>query len=578
MRFALVLALLASPAVAQQPPIRMIFDMHVDPVPNGLTLAQKLAVFQTRVGYANWVLDTVAPYGIKVSFLGSGMFMELLVTEGASGNGVALLQRIHAQGGQIGSHAHTEHRAGTLNWPNYTGVPTLPQAIDSWQDNVDWVDQAITLAFAGSPPEPLSAINCVKGSHLPNNEPDFHQLMQQFGFQIRQGGPEEDYYGWYGHHIWNPFRPSSANYMGEDLNGPFVQTTQGSGIGQSGIHHGVFQDMTVPAMKRQFLQLYLNWRQRDRSAAPQKIWTWGWGSHAEDFTPGSSYRGALVEVAPWLELHFANHVEPTTGSDTLLWTTQREAAAAYMNWETANPGVSSFSFDSLAVDWDEYPYLRPVAEELQNFGWTADLALGAGVRAFRLANGADEAVLVWRDSGTSSVDVTGVLDAGARVIGLETGVHYGLNVGAIDVGQEPLLITERDRCTEPVSYCTSTLNSSGVNATIAALGTTSVAANDFALQVSGCPASVSALFFYGPGTKLAPFGDGHLCVKGPVIRLGPLASTSAGGVLTRALDLPSLAQPIVAGSIWNFQGWYRDGAAGGSGFNSSDALNLQFCP
>lgn len=574
---ALAVALAPSASAQVQPPIHFVLDLHPDPIPNSLAPAQKIAEYQSRLADLDWVLDQVEPYGVKISFLATGQFMEILASEGPNGAGAAALRRVYSMGGQIGSHSHSEHRLSALNWPNYTSAASLAQAIDSWQDNVDWVNQALMVAFNGTPPEPLASINCVKGAHLPQNEPDFHTLMASFGFAIRQPGPEEDYYAWYGHHIWNPFRPSSANYMGEDLSAPFVQITQGTTIGRAGIHHGIFQDMTTPAAKRQFLQLYVNWRYRDRHGLPPKVWTWGWGGHPEDYDAGGPERAGLAEMIPWLDLHFAGKVEPT-GSDVMTWSTHRGAAAAYVAWEASNPGVSSFSFDSLSVNWDEYPYLRPVAEEMRDFGWVADLDLGSGVSAFHLRLGADDAVLAWRDTGASTVDLSALLDADARVIGLETGLCYGLNAGPISVAQEPLLVTELERCAEPVAYCDATPNSTGVAAAVELVGSTSVSAGDFALRASGCPPNASALFIYSPAMRQVAFYDGYLCVGPPVTRMGPLGATDAVGVLSRAFDLGSLPLPITAGSVWNFQTWFRDAAAGGAGANLSHALNAVFCP
>jgi len=41
-------------------------------------------------------------------------------------------------------------------------------------------------------------------------------------------------------------------------------------------------------------------------------------------------------------------------------------------------------------------------------------------------------------------------------------------------------------------------------------------------------------------------------------------------------QLPAGGQ-ITSGSTWNFQAWYRDPAAGGAMFNTSDALRATFC-
>ena len=44
------------------------------------------------------------------------------------------------------------------------------------------------------------------------------------------------------------------------------------------------------------------------------------------------------------------------------------------------------------------------------------------------------------------------------------------------------------------------------------------------------------------------------------------------------VDLTALATPILPGSVWNFQAWFRDGSAGGAGSNLTDAVNVVFCP
>jgi len=56
-----------------------------------------------------------------------------------------------------------------------------------------------------------------------------------------------------------------------------------------------------------------------------------------------------------------------------------------------------------------------------------------------------------------------------------------------------------------------------------------------------------------------------------------VVSTDAVGDVSFALDYTNPPEPageIAAGSTWNFQFWYRDGAT----FNLSDGLNAAFCP
>jgi hypothetical protein len=77
-----------------------------------------------------------------------------------------------------------------------------------------------------------------------------------------------------------------------------------------------------------------------------------------------------------------------------------------------------------------------------------------------------------------------------------------------------------------------------------------------------------------------PFGDGLRCVAGPFCRL-PVTSFDTTGAASFALDVDAPPDPscrITAGDTWFFQLWYRDPAAGGSGFNLSDGLRVGFCP
>ncbi len=127
-------------------------------------------------------------------------------------------------------------------------------------------------------------------------------------------------------------------------------------------------------------------------------------------------------------------------------------------------------------------------------------------------------------------------------------------------------------------YCTSTPNSRSAPAEIQATGTTSVIANDLRFSAIPVPIGQVGIFACGSQQKDLPFGDGRLCIGGTIIRVPPVRAE--GEVLLGDIDntLPRFAGRLVAGSTWHFQAWFRDPAAGGAGFNTSDALTLQFTP
>ena len=128
----------------------------------------------------------------------------------------------------------------------------------------------------------------------------------------------------------------------------------------------------------------------------------------------------------------------------------------------------------------------------------------------------------------------------------------------------------------PLRYCIGAPNSANMQgAHLCGSGSLSVSEDSFALGVSGAVPHKTGLFFYGPGRQETPWGDGHLCVDGVLHRIDPV-QTDAGGSARIALDFEELPEPILGGSTWHFQFWYRDPAAGGAGFNTSGALEVTF--
>ncbi len=146
-------------------------------------------------------------------------------------------------------------------------------------------------------------------------------------------------------------------------------------------------------------------------------------------------------------------------------------------------------------------------------------------------------------------------------------------------GDPSLAILGGDPCTDPTAYCVGAPNSTGQGAAIGYAGSTSLSANDLVLTASSCPSQEFGLFFFGDGQTQVPLGDGNLCVSGSLTRLLVVQTDMAGDV-SFTIDYASLPPgggQVTAGSTWNFQFWYRDPVAGGSGSNLTDALEATFC-
>lgn len=124
-------------------------------------------------------------------------------------------------------------------------------------------------------------------------------------------------------------------------------------------------------------------------------------------------------------------------------------------------------------------------------------------------------------------------------------------------------------------------NSSGAGAELTASAPPSVQSDVLEFEVSGLPASVTALLFQGTtevaGGQGAFFGDGLRCAGGSIRRLGAVSSSASG----TANWGPGLAQAgqWSAGQTLHFQAWYRDtGGPCSTGFNTSGALRITITP
>ncbi len=129
------------------------------------------------------------------------------------------------------------------------------------------------------------------------------------------------------------------------------------------------------------------------------------------------------------------------------------------------------------------------------------------------------------------------------------------------------------------STCTTSPNSAGPGAWLEASGTTSLLAGDLVLSVFACPPNRPGIFFFGTNPVQIPFGNGVRCVGGATLRLPPRFTDLFGDAeqpFGPANHPPGSA--LAPGDLRYFQFWYRDPAAGGAGYNLSDALAVRFCP
>ncbi|MFT5049540.1 MAG: hypothetical protein ACI8QZ_000933 [Chlamydiales bacterium] len=218
--------------------------------------------------------------------------------------------------------------------------------------------------------------------------------------------------------------------------------------------------------------------------------------------------------------------------------------------------------DALLVEWSSNgtsgPWIQIERHTTDANGWRTSLITPAELMASGVSFSADTRVrFTANDDGSASI-----VEAGVDTFEITTLDCFG-------GGAEP--------------YCATSPNSAGAGAVITSFGSVSISANNFVLVTGAAIPNGSGLFYYGPNQVQAPFGDGLRCVGGAVRRLYPILTADGIGSVIRPMDFTAApanagSHMITIGSTWNFQYWFRDGAAGMSGFNLSNGLGVTFTP
>ncbi len=374
----LAVTILILPVAATASPIMVVMDLHADPMFGSPSVQEQ--VYNDWVDYANWLLDVTEPRGAKVSFLTTGEFAEWAIEDAARGH--ALIQRLYASGGLIGTHSHNKIRISAHNWQALPPGPTGPQVLQHWNNHVTTINVLITAALGLTDPAQIAAVNCVRGSHTPSDDTWRIQLMSDFGFTNHQQGPDEQLFAYFKHYPMNPYRPSGTRFLEHDPTGPVVVAPFGPVLGLSDVHFNIEQDMRVPAVQARFLLELLNWLHDRHVAETDRVWLTGWGSHVSDVAPAAPTRGAMAPLLDWLLTHFVDR--PVGGQVAATFASMADVRDAFYTWEAYHPGEVSFSYPADETRWDLYPYLIPVAEYLTDARYDGAMPAVETVRWHRL--------------------------------------------------------------------------------------------------------------------------------------------------------------------------------------------------
>ncbi|MDP6940320.1 MAG: hypothetical protein QF848_15965, partial [Planctomycetota bacterium] len=142
-----------------------------------------------------------------------------------------------------------------------------------------------------------------------------------------------------------------------------------------------------------------------------------------------------------------------------------------------------------------------------------------------------------------------------------------------------------DVCTPP-NYCTANPNSTGQIAVMSVSGSPIITDNNFTLIASQMPNWEYGYFLMAETQGFIPNvggSGGNLCLGFPFYRFnnfkngtGAVLSSGSNGTFSFTPNLTNLPQNVtfMIGETWDFQAWYRDGAASTSNF--TDGIEVMF--
>ncbi len=263
-------------------------------------------------------------------------------------------------------------------------------------------------------------------------------------------------------------------------------------------------------------------------------------------TTGQSWN-AVAAVLP------ADGVTPASGALSgmdvtgFVWARQADVRAMFAEFEPAlltSPSVSGSQYVLSALGF--FSAFRPTFEFYTTFGgynyilgWTSDRLLDHG----GLASASAQYPVF-----DGHFDVTGTAPVADPNTLRGVWMYRPAPVGTVDCA--------------PAAP-----NSTGVGASIHAVGSTSLAHGDLVLHATELPPNATGFFLCSTTTAVVPLaggGQGTLCLGGAIGRFSSSASSSgaAGRIALRidpnVLPAPTGAVSAQVGESWSFQAWYRD--------------------
>jgi hypothetical protein len=416
-----------------EPPINIFLVLHIDPVMDQAKETFKVTpeIYHRTKAEILWLKEEAERHNMQFTALFNGWYPKEALELGDLDQFQGLLEAGH----EIGTHAHRltydEEKDLWISWVDELSkldpkVYDHDLARQTWFDAYFYVDAMLTEIGVTDQNETVCAV-AFKLS-------DQGQLMEEFGFSIAAGQQGESAINFFGHIIWNPWRPTSSDDPGlsltEDLNTNFIAVPHLAQIGIRGGVHGT--DLSLEQIQRRFLMLYIEWLRRERTGAEDKVWSFGFVYHPED---GDVFNDTFADFLTWLDANFVGKTSPH-GNIIAQYASIGEIADQYIIWEDQHPGTSSFSYK---ID-DPYPYSYEILPNLLgDAAFEREVDLVEEVTVYQFLQEGKAIYVLWSDKGEVTIDFSSELSGEVTTIN-SAGLQTVVNSSAITLSEEPLFI------------------------------------------------------------------------------------------------------------------------------------------
>ncbi len=521
------------------PPILVTGMVHLDPLPTDVAdTAVILNAYAAHRAAFQWYVEYARQTGLKLSAQVTGVYAEACVRRNHTGDFASFMP-----GGthHLGTHTHTTVKgAGAYSWHLFPSrFNNDPDSVAlMMRDNLPWINEifrrngfstADNWFFHGSQGTFPGMDTILFRYPVPNPFPYDNTYRMT-------GATRGAFYLYRGGFLTEPSAGGDTDYVKMPEVGGIIGFDQVHG--PEGMVYG-----SVPYQKRDFLRVYVEWREAARRNDRSAVRYFSWMVHPYQLLPqtrgtdGRSPRTHIRELVEWLNANFIERRDES-GLPVARYANAAELFAAYQHWSGAFPTAARALQDTIAAG-SRLLYLPAIYARLEG-AWYDDRvpAADSNLIIHRLVDrqSGRALLLVWSRSGRRPVEPA--LTGAFRILRGDGSVRIAPS-SAISAEPEPVLLeqeepAEVDRAIESPSLSLER-NYPNPFSTIAVIRYVLPKAGIVHLRIYDIRGGLVSELASGEqpaGMHAVPFGGGSLPSGVYLIRL-----EAEGSILTRSMTL-----------------------------------------